>query len=93
MPIVTIQVTREGTVPGADRTTAEQKAAIHRGVSDLLYDVLGKHPDDTFVIFQEVELEDWGRGGLSVPAYRARLAEAATVQPPGVGERSRRTIL
>jgi len=70
MPIVTVQVTREGTVPGADRTTTEQKAAIHKGVSDLLLQVLGKDPEDTFVIFQEVELEDWGRGGLSVPDYR-----------------------
>jgi 4-oxalocrotonate tautomerase len=70
MPIVTIQVTREGTCPGADRTTEEQKAAIYQGVSNLLLGVLGKHPDDTFVIFQEVELENWGRGGLSVPDYR-----------------------
>ena len=70
MPIVTVQVTREGTVPGADRTTREQKAAIYKGVCDLLRDVLGKHPDDTFVVFQEVELGDWGRGGLCVPEWR-----------------------
>jgi 4-oxalocrotonate tautomerase len=70
MPIVTIQVTREGTVPGADRTTAEQKEALYSGVSELLRDVLGKDPANTFVIFQEVALEDWGRSGLSVPAYR-----------------------
>ena len=74
MPIVTIQVTREGTVPGADRTTAEQKAALYKGVSDLLRDVLGKDPDDTFIVFQEVELEDWGRQGLSVPAFREAVA-------------------
>jgi len=72
MPIVTIQVTREGTVPGADRTTPEQKAALHKGVADLLRDVLGKHPDDTFVIFQEVALDDWGRGGLTTPEWRDR---------------------
>lgn len=77
MPIVTIQVTREGTAPGADLTTTEQKEAIHKGVSDLLLDVLGKDPEDTFVIFQEVELEDWGRGGLSVPAYRRKAASGA----------------
>ena len=70
MPIVTIQVTREGTTPGAERTTTGQKEAIYAGVSDLLRDVLGKDPEDTFVIFQEVELEDWGRGGKSVPAHR-----------------------
>ncbi|MDX7953656.1 4-oxalocrotonate tautomerase family protein [Lichenihabitans sp. Uapishka_5] len=73
MPIVTIEVTREGTVPGADRTTPEQKAALFRGVSDLLRDVMGKDPDTTFIIFREVELEDWGRGGLPVPAYRAAI--------------------
>ena len=73
MPIVTIQVSREGTAPGADRTTAEQKALLFKGVSELLRDVLGKDPDDTFVIFQEVELEDWGRGGLPVPAWRGRV--------------------
>ncbi|MEJ5976282.1 4-oxalocrotonate tautomerase family protein [Novosphingobium sp. PS1R-30] len=77
MPIVTIQVTREGTVPGADRTTAEQKEALYSGVSDLLREVLGKDPADTFVVFQEVELENWGRNGLSVPAYR-RATSAAT---------------
>jgi len=75
MPIVTIQVTREGTAPGAERTTTEQKAALYKGVSELLREVLGKHPDDTFVIFQEVELEDWGRSGLSVPAYREMMAK------------------
>lgn len=75
MPIVTIQVTREGTVSGADRTTPEQKEAIYKGVCDLLHAVLGKNPDDTFVIFQEVELEDWGRGGLSVLNSRKRKAE------------------
>lgn len=72
MPIVTVQVTREGTIPGADRTTAEQKKAIHRGISDLLYRVLGKHPDDTFIVIQEIELEDFGRGGVTVPEFRAK---------------------
>ncbi|WP_375195210.1 4-oxalocrotonate tautomerase family protein [Sphingobium sp.] len=75
MPIVTIQVTREGTAPGADRTTPQQKDALFKGVSNLLHDVLGKDPADTFVIFQEVEVEDWGRNGLSVPAYRRAIAD------------------
>jgi 4-oxalocrotonate tautomerase len=72
MPIVTIQVTREGTAPGAQRTTTQQKEVLYAGVSELLRDVLGKDPQDTFVIFQEVELEDWGRGGMSVPMHRRR---------------------
>ena len=42
MPIVTIQVTREGTAPGAPSVTAEEKAALIKGVSQLLLDVLKK---------------------------------------------------
>ncbi len=44
MPIVTIQVTREGTTPGAASVTAAEKAALIKGVSELLRDVLKKPP-------------------------------------------------
>ena len=74
MPIVTVQVTREGTEPGVDHVTEEQKAAIYKGMSQVLLDVLGKPLDSTFVVIQEVELENWGWGGMSVPEYRSRLA-------------------
>ena len=63
MPMVTIQITREG-------TTLEQKAALIKGVTDLLADVLGKPPALTYVVIQEVELADWGVGGLPVAEYR-----------------------
>lgn len=76
MPIVTIQVTREGTVPGATRTTPEQKAALIEGASRLLLEVLGKPMDSTFVIIQEVELDDWGWHGLPVSELRRRRAGA-----------------
>ena len=71
MPIVTIQVTREG-------VTAEQKAALIKGATDLLKDVLGKDPNLTFVIIQEVELENWGVGGLPTPEFRKQLAEKSS---------------
>lgn len=70
MPHITVQVTREGTAPGVDRVTPEQKAAIYRGMSQVLLDVLGKPLDRTVVIFQEVELEDWGRGGMPIADFR-----------------------
>ena len=73
MPYVNIKITREG------GTTADQKAALMKGVSDLLRDVLGKDPRTTFVVIDEVELENWGIGGLPVPAYRASLRD--TKQP------------
>ena len=70
MPMVTVQVTREGNRPGVDHVTPDQKAAIYQGISQLLLDVLDKPLDRTWVIFQEVELEDWSQGGLPLPEYR-----------------------
>jgi len=75
MPIVTIQVTREGTAPGAVSVTSEQKAALIQGVSQLLLDVLNKPLESTFVVIDEVDLENWGWGGLPVRAYREKLAQ------------------
>ncbi|GAA1279923.1 4-oxalocrotonate tautomerase [Planotetraspora silvatica] len=72
MPIVTIHITREGTEPGADAATAEQKAALIHGVSKLLLDVLDKPMESTFVVIDEVETENWGWGGLPVEQFRAR---------------------
>ncbi|MCC8968074.1 4-oxalocrotonate tautomerase family protein [Bradyrhizobium sp. Pear76] len=77
MPIVTIQVTREGTAPGASSTTREQKAALIKGASELLRDVLGKPMESTFVIVEEVDTDNWGWGGLPALDYRKKLAAAA----------------
>ncbi|CAD6547899.1 tautomerase family protein [Paraburkholderia metrosideri] len=74
MPIVTIQVTREGSKPGNDSVTADEKAKLIEGVSQLLLDVLNKPLDATFVVIQEVEKENWGWGGLPVDAYRKQRA-------------------
>ncbi len=73
MPYVNIKVTREGTAPGASATTPEQKKALIKGVSDLLFEVMGKPHDSTFVVIDEVDLENWGVGGQTVPEYRARV--------------------
>ena len=67
MPIVTIQITREGTTP-------EQKAALIKGATDLLADVLNKPPALTFVVIQEVEMEDCGVNGLPEAEHRSQAA-------------------
>lgn len=59
-PYVKIKVTREGSAPGASATTPEQKRALIKGVSDLLYQLMGKEPATTFVVIDEVELDNWG---------------------------------
>jgi 4-oxalocrotonate tautomerase len=75
MPVITIQVTREGTTPEAPSVTAEQKAQLIKGASELLLNVLGKPMESTFVIIDEVALENWGWGGLPVAEYRQRQRE------------------
>ncbi len=69
MPYVNIKVTREG---GPDGTgpSAEQKTQLITGVTGLLQDILGKDPATTFVVIDEVALEDWGVGGMPVQEYR-----------------------
>lgn len=69
MPYVNIKVTREG---GPDGTgpSSEEKAQLIKGVTDLLSEVLGKSPATTVVVIDEVEMENWGIGGLPVPEFR-----------------------
>lgn len=74
MPIVTVQVTREGSGPGRSSVTAEEKAKLIAGASQLLLDVLNKPVEATFVVIEEVELDNLGWGGLPVPEYRKRRA-------------------
>ena len=70
MPYVKIEITREG-------ATAAEKARLIDGVTDLLARVLNKNPATTVVVIDEVELENWGIGGLPVVQFRAQLAAAA----------------
>ncbi|WP_306360970.1 4-oxalocrotonate tautomerase family protein [Nocardia sp. CC227C] len=63
MPYVNIKITDEG-------VTREQKAELITGVTDLLARVLHKDPATTFVVIDEVSLDDWGIGGLPVAEYR-----------------------
>lgn len=57
MPYVNIKITKEGNV------TKEQKAALIKGTTDLLVNVLHKNPASTVVIIDEVDLDNWGLGG------------------------------
>lgn len=64
MPYVNIKVTNEG-------VTSAQKAELIQGVTQLLMDVLNKNPNTTTVVIDEVEMDNWGIGGLPVEEYRA----------------------
>jgi len=65
MPFVNIRITNEG-------VTAEKKAELIEGVTELLARVLGKNPATTVVIIDEVSPDNWGIGGESVTLRRQR---------------------
>jgi 4-oxalocrotonate tautomerase len=63
MPYVNIKITKEG-------ATAAQKAALIKGATQLLVDVLGKNPATTVVVVEEIETDNWGIGGESITVRR-----------------------
>ena len=67
MPFVNIKITRE-----AEPVTAEQKARVIEGVTDVIADVLGRNRATTIVIIEEVETDNYGIGGVSVTELRKR---------------------
>ena len=56
MPYVNVQITK-----GATR---EQKAEIVKDITNSLQRTLGKKPEHTHVVIQEIEDENWGYAGM-----------------------------
>lgn len=56
MPYVNIKILKGG-------VTAEQKAALIKGATDLLFDVLNKPREATSVVIDEIDSDNWGVGG------------------------------
>lgn len=62
MPYINLQITK-----GASR---EQKKQIVEQFTDTLVRVLGKKPEHTHIVIQEIEEEDWGFAGMLTDDYR-----------------------
>ncbi len=54
MPFINVKV--------AGTLTAEQKKEIASRFSDTLFKVASKNPDSTYIVFEEVERENWAVG-------------------------------
>lgn len=66
MPYINIRITRDGTTP-------EQKRRLIEGATQLVVDVLGKNPQTTFVVIDEVDTDNWGIAGIPVTELRAKV--------------------
>ena len=67
MPYVNIKLTRE-----AQPITAEQKAAIIKGVTALLVDVIDRGPATTVVVIDEIDTDNYGVGGKTITVRRSQ---------------------
>jgi 4-oxalocrotonate tautomerase len=56
MPYVNIQI-----IQGATR---EQKAQLVQEITDSLVRILGKKPEHTHIVIQEIAEENWGFAGM-----------------------------
>lgn len=65
MPYVNIKITKTG-------ATAEQKAELVRGATELLQRVLNKNPATTVVIIDEIDTDNWGMNGETVSERDAK---------------------
>ena len=65
MPYVNVRITRDG-------VTREQKAQVVAEITATLERVLGKRPEHTHVVIDEVEQDNWGYSGMLTTEYRAR---------------------
>jgi 4-oxalocrotonate tautomerase len=63
MPYVNVRITRDG-------VTAEQKAQVVKEITETLRRVLGKRPEHTHIIIDEVDPENWGYAGMLTTEYR-----------------------
>ncbi|MGB0944742.1 MAG: tautomerase family protein [Marinomonas sp.] len=63
MPYINVKITDEN-------VTREQKQAIIKGCTQIMVDVLDKDPQVTFVVIDEVKLDDWGIGFDQVSKLR-----------------------
>lgn len=74
MPYVNVKITR-GPI------TKDQKARIVREITQTLVEVLGKRPDHTHVVIDEIDPENWGFSGMLTTEFRKQ--ESKAQEPTG----------
>jgi 4-oxalocrotonate tautomerase len=63
MPYVNVQLTPEN-------LTREKKVQLVAAITDALVNILGKKPEHTHIVIQEIAEENWGFAGQLTDDYR-----------------------
>ena len=69
MPYVNVQITK-----GASRA---QKSELVKDITRSLERVLGKKPEHTHIVIQEIQDEDWGFAGMLTDDWKKQLSDEA----------------
>ena len=72
MPYVNIQITKSA--------TREQKAQLVKEVTDSLVRILGKKPEHTHIVIQEIADENWGFSGLLTDEWKQQQISNSEIQ-------------
>lgn len=63
MPFVSVRITRDG-------VTREQKAQVIAEITETLQRVLGKPPELTHIVIEEIDTDNWGYKGITTTEFR-----------------------
>ena len=66
MPFVNVRVT--------SGITRDQKQQIVKEITDTLGRVLGKKPEHTHIVIDEIDTDNWGFAGMLTTDYRKRFS-------------------
>jgi 4-oxalocrotonate tautomerase len=65
MPVITIELTREG-------VTREQKQQLIKQLTDVVTTTLNKDPHLTHVVIREIDTDNWGYAGEQISVLREK---------------------
>ena len=65
MPYVNVKITKDG-------VTKSQKEQIVRDITNSLVKTLGKKPEHSHIVIDEVETDNWGFAGMLTTEYRKK---------------------
>ena len=64
-----------------DSVSLPQKAEVIRRITDVLVEVLDKNPETTFVVIEEVDMDNWGVAGQTVRSRRVQQRSQLNAKP------------
>lgn len=64
MPYVNLKLTR------GPELTREKKERLVAGITSLLVETLGKKPEHTHIVIDEIDPDNWGFAGVLTSDYR-----------------------